>query len=40
MADENEDFPEDIEVDAGEEVGEEVAGSGERVEVKSSDPLQ
>jgi len=40
MADENEDFVEDLDVETGEEVEMDAAGSGERVEVKSSDPLQ
>ena len=34
MADENEDFVEDLDVETGEEVEMDAAGSGERVEVK------
>jgi len=40
MADENEDFVEDVDADVADDVEVEAAGTGERVEVKSSDPLQ
>ena len=40
MADENDDFPDEVDVETGEDADVEVAASGERVEVKSSDPLQ
>jgi len=40
MADENDDFPEDVEGEVVDDVDIEAVGTSERVEVKSSDPLQ
>jgi DNA-directed RNA polymerase subunit K/omega len=40
MADENEEYTEDIDAEVGEDIEVDAVGTGERVEVKSTDPLQ
>lgn len=40
MADENEEYTEDVDAEVGEDIEVDVVGTGERVEVKSTDPLQ
>lgn len=40
MADENEEYTEDVDAEVGEDIEVDAVGTGERVEVKSTDPLQ